>query len=78
MFIIRGKEKRSPAWHYILVSSSKIADLKAQKADTTIDIRKFGRIVEYRNKRGEIKRMSGWGVDPPKMFEIWMSAQYGE
>ncbi len=78
LHIIRGKDKGLPAWHYIVVPANKLADIKAQPLGGTIDVTKFGCVIEYRNKRGEVKPMSGRGIDPPKMFEIWLSEQYGQ
>ncbi len=77
VFIIRGKDKGLPAWHYIMVPISKAADLKSQKAGITIDVTNFGAVVKYRNKRGETKTASGWGTDPPEMLQIWIGSRYG-
>jgi len=78
LYIIRGKDQGRPAWHYILVPVNKVADLKAQKPGGTIDVTKFGNIIEYRDKQGKIKPMSGWGTNPPKMIETWIENQYSE
>jgi len=76
--IIRGKGRFSPAWHYILVPAHNLADLKAQELGITLDVTKFGSIIKYRNNRGEVKPMSGWGTDPPKMIATWIDEHYGK
>ena len=55
-----------------------MTSLKAQKPGETIDITKFGRLIEYRNRRNSVLPTSGWGVDPPKMFQLWIEDQYGQ
>lgn len=78
LYIIRGKDQGRPAWHYILVPVSAVAALKAQKPGETIDITKFGRLIDYRDRKNKVSAASGWGVDPPKMFQLWMEDQYGQ
>ncbi len=78
MKIILGKNQGSPAWFYILVPAHKLADLKAQQVGTRLDVTQFGSMIKYRNKRGEVKPMSGWGTDPPKMIETWIDEHYGK
>lgn len=78
LYIIRGKDNGRPAWHYILVCVSAVASLKAQKPGETIDITKFGRQIEYCNRKKSVLPACGWGVDPPKMFQLWIEDQYGQ
>lgn len=77
MFIIRGKDQGCPAWHYILVSNDKLGPLKRQAAGETIDITKFGRVIEYRDKNGTVRPASDWGPDPSKEFKDWIEEEYG-
>jgi hypothetical protein len=76
LFIIRGKDQGLPAWHFVLVPISKVVELKAQQPSETIDITKFGRLIEYRDYRNRTLPTSGWGTDPPKMFHLWIEDQY--
>lgn len=78
LYIIRGKDQGRPAWHYILVPVSAVSALKAQKPGETIDITKFGRLIEYRNRKDKVLPTSGWGADPPKLFQLWIEDQYGQ
>ncbi len=55
-----------------------MADLQAQRSGTNIDVTKFGSIMQYRNHQGRTVLMSGWGTDPPKMIEMWISEHYGQ
>ncbi len=77
-FIIRGKDRGREAWHYILVPADKLADLKAHPSGADIDVKKFGSVIQYRNHRGKIMPMSGWGIDPPKMIDMWIEEHYGQ
>jgi hypothetical protein len=77
-YIIRGRDKGIPAWHYILVPVNKLADLKAQRPGADLDVRDFGRLIQYRNKSGTTLQMSGWGRYPSKMIETWVDKHYGQ
>ncbi|CAF4843076.1 unnamed protein product [Rotaria sp. Silwood1] len=76
VFIIRGKNRGRPAWHYLLVPVNKVTDLKAQKSGANIDITKFGRLIEYLNNRDKVITLSGWGTDPPGIIQTWISEHY--
>ncbi|CAF3023812.1 unnamed protein product [Rotaria sp. Silwood2] len=75
VYIIRGKDKGRPAWHYLMVPINKVADLKTYPPQITIDINKYGRQVKYLNNRDETKHMSGWGTDPPIIIQTWIQEQ---
>ena len=77
LFIIRGKDKETLAWHYILVPTKKVPDLKAKIKGSNINVTDFGSMISYRNKRGETKTASGWGTDPPKMLQLWLEKRCG-
>ncbi|CAM4979087.1 unnamed protein product [Rotaria socialis] len=77
VYLIRGKDGTRRAWHFILVPSHKRADIKAHSAGSTISIDDFGSCVKYRNNRDEIKSMSGYGEEPPKILRNWMQKHYG-
>ena len=68
VFTIRGNDRGRSAWHYILVPINKLAEFKSLRKGDNINVTEYGRIIKYRNKRGEIKEMSGWEAEPPEMF----------
>ncbi len=76
--IIRDKDRGIPEWHYILVPFYNVVHFKGHPTCPTIDITRFGRVIEYRNNRGEIKSMAGSGTDPPKMIQTWVDEHYGK
>ena len=77
IYIIRGKDKGRSAWHYILVPYDQTASLRGQISGDTIDIKKFGRVIEYRDEKGTLQQLSEWGQDPPEETQKWVEAEYG-
>ena len=55
VYLVRGKDKGRPAWHYVLVEKEKEQEFKSQVQTGTVDVAKFGKVLH-----------SGWGEDPPK------------
>jgi hypothetical protein len=55
IFLVRGKDRGKPAWHYVLVEPGKVNIFKDKVASGTVDSAKFGEIL-----------LSGWGKDPPE------------
>ncbi|CAF1365576.1 unnamed protein product, partial [Rotaria sordida] len=78
LFLIRGKDTGRAAWHYIIVSHHNLANLKAKGKGSNIDITDFGRILQYRNNRDQIKPASGWGTNPPRILQNWLDVYYVE
>jgi hypothetical protein len=78
VFLIRGKDKGRQAWYYILVPADKLADIRAQRAGSNIDVTEFGPIIQYRDHQGRTVSTSDWGTDPPKMIEMWIDEHYGQ
>ncbi|CAF1247480.1 unnamed protein product [Rotaria sordida] len=76
VYEIRRKEKRIRVWYYMLVPVNKLADLKANRQKSMIDIKNFGRMIEYFNNRDEIKQMSGSAIESPKIFQKWIAEHY--
>ena len=66
VFTIRGKDRGRYAWHFVLVPADKLAAMRSSAAGATVDVTKFGSILQYRNHQGKSVQMSGWGRDPPK------------
>ena len=58
VYLVRGEERGRPAWYYILVEKEKVQEFKAQLDAETIDLSKFGKILN-----------SGFGEDPPKQVK---------
>ena len=54
-FLVRGKDRGSTAWHYVLVDEDKVEDFKAKLKSGNIDVADYGKVL-----------YSGWGEDPPK------------
>ena len=55
VYLVRGKDKGKPAWHYAIVDKEKVEQFKAAVAAGTVDVAKYGKII-----------CSGWGENPPK------------
>ncbi|CAF1203501.1 unnamed protein product [Rotaria magnacalcarata] len=77
-FLIRGKDGTRRAWHFILVPNHKRVYLKAHSEGSTINVTDFGSFIKYRNNRDEIKFMSGYGVEPPKIKQNWIQTYYSD
>jgi len=57
IYLVRGKDKGRPAWHYVLLSSGDedhVQGFKEQTRTGTIDVADWGYLI-----------VSGWGEDPP-------------
>ncbi len=69
IFVVRGKDKGRPAWHYVLlVDDDKTIDrLKEQIDQGNIDVNDFGQDLK-----------SGWGKDPPDDVKQWIDETYGQ
>jgi hypothetical protein len=78
VLIFRGEDEGVPAWHCVLVPIGKVADSKAQKPGTAIDVTNFGRFIKYHDNQGNIREMSGWGTGPSKMLRRWAKKHYGK
>ncbi|CAF1314626.1 unnamed protein product [Didymodactylos carnosus] len=76
-FKVRGNANGRPAWYYILVPHNKIPTLNQGNPDEKIDIKDYGRQIEYRDENGTICTCSGWGLDPPKHIEQFLDENYG-
>ena len=54
IYLVRGKDRGRPAWHYVLVERELEEDFLKQVRTGTVDVAKFGFIIK-----------SGFGKDPP-------------
>ena len=55
VFLVRGKDRGRPAWHYVLVDNNKRELFLAATRSGALDVADYGEILE-----------SGWGEDPPE------------
>ncbi|WP_339048306.1 hypothetical protein [Candidatus Mesenet endosymbiont of Phosphuga atrata] len=55
VFLVRGKDRGRPAWHYVLVDKDKKEMFLAKSRTGSIDVALYGQILH-----------SGWGEDPPQ------------
>ena len=54
VYLVRGKDRGKPAWHYVLVDEGKENAFKEQVASGNVDVAVYGKVIK-----------SGWGKDPP-------------
>jgi hypothetical protein len=66
VWLVRGKDQGRPAWHYVLLSRSKIALFKRAIATGNLDVSHYGTIL-----------VSGWGQDPPESTVAMIREEYG-
>ena len=52
IYLVRGKDKGRPAWHYVLVDEGRENAFKEKVASGTVDVAKYGKVIT-----------SGWGND---------------
>ncbi len=55
VWLVRGKDAGRPAWHYVMISRSKLALFRRAISTGSLDVSDYGSILE-----------SGWGEDPPQ------------
>ena len=56
VYLVRGKDKERPAWHYVLIVDDQetIKKFKEATGSGHLDVADYGQVLE-----------SGWGQDPP-------------
>lgn len=57
LYLVRGKDRGKPAWHYVLVKSHLLKDFCDKVKSGTIDVKDYGHIL-----------CKGWGKDPPELL----------
>ena len=55
IYVVRGKDRGKPAWHYVLVERHLLGLFLKQTNGGSLDVADFGRVLN-----------SGWGKDPPE------------
>ena len=55
IYLVRGKDRWKPAWHYVLVERHLLGLFLKRTTGSSLDVKDFGRVLK-----------SGWGKDPPE------------
>ncbi|XP_013392747.1 ankyrin-3-like [Lingula anatina] len=55
VYLVRGKDKKRPAWHYVLVKRRLHSTFILKTQGGSLDVADYGRVLK-----------SGWGQDPPE------------
>ncbi|XP_022805983.1 ankyrin repeat and protein kinase domain-containing protein 1-like [Stylophora pistillata] len=55
IYLIRGKDRGKPVWHYVLVQKARLPVFLRRTEDGSLDVADFGKVLK-----------SGWGKDPPE------------
>ncbi len=66
VYLVRGKDRNRPAWHYVLVKERLVEKFKETVASGTIDVADWGEVLE-----------SGWGEDPHPDIVANMEKRFG-
>ena len=68
MYLVRGKDRGKPAWHYVLLVDDEdtINLFKKTVASGTVDVADYGQVLE-----------SGWGADPPNEVVDKIDKRFG-
>ena len=67
VFLVRGKDKGRPAWHYVLLVDDEetIKKFHEKIKEGTLDVADYGQVLK-----------SGWGEDPPNEVRDTMDRNY--
>ena len=66
VYLVRGKDRGRPAWHYVLVDEDKVQQFKDKLRSGSLDVGDYGKVL-----------YSGWGKDPPQDIKDKLLAQFG-
>ena len=66
VYLVRGTDKERPAWYYVLVDKAKQVEFKIQLKADTINLEKFGKILN-----------SGYGIGPPDDVTTKIKRKFG-
>ena len=66
-FIVRGKDRGRPAWHYVLLVDDEdtITAFRKKIKEGSLDVANYGKVIK-----------SGWGQDPPNDLREQMQHTY--
>ena len=67
LFIVRGKDRGQPAWHYVLLVDDEdtITAFHKKLKEGSLDVANYGKLIK-----------SDWGQDPPNDFKEQMQRTY--
>jgi len=65
LFLVRGKDRGEPAWHYVFVKRAKLPLFREAVKGGSLDVADYGEVVK-----------SGWGKNPPDEVIEEMKEKY--
>ncbi len=65
LYLVRGKDRGKPCWHYILVDKLKHEMFKIRVKSDFIELTDYGQVLE-----------SGWGENPPEEVAARIKKEY--
>ena len=67
VFLVRGKDRSRPAWHYVLLVDDEdtIKAFHEKVKAGTVDVADYGEVLK-----------SGWGENPPNEIKDWIDENY--
>ena len=65
LYLVRGKDRGRPAWHYVLVRTESIGEFLKRIDSGTVDVANYGKVIT-----------SGWGTDPPENIKQRFSSRF--
>ncbi len=66
VYLVRGKDRGKPAWHYVLIDKDKKEMFLAKSRTGAMDVADYGEIL-----------YSGWGEDPPQEIKDKITEEFG-
>ena len=66
LFLVRGKDRGKPAWHYVLVDKHKLEMFLEKSKSGSLDVALYGEIL-----------YSGWGENPPEDIVQKIKDEFG-
>jgi hypothetical protein len=78
LYLLRPRHAEVESWYYILVPYDKLSVIKDFERRNTVSAKNHYRIIEYRDKHGAVKQVSGPGTDPPAEIVQWVYDNYGK
>ena len=67
VFLVRGKDRGKPAWHYVMVvdDDETLDKFRTEVKKGNLDLADYGSLIK-----------SGWGKDPPTEVREWIDQKY--
>lgn len=67
VYLVRGKDKGRPAWHYVHVEKNKLPIFLKKVESGSVDVSLYGKVL-----------YSGWGEDPSDDIVQKIKQEFGE